>query len=84
MPEQGGGKLIPDGLCNPGNVYTVAHGKSGMIGVFRLESQMLPGSGKFERTGLGSDSKCKEATTTAFTYGQLHVKSEMQPSDKAI
>lgn len=68
VPEQGGGKLIPDGLCNPGNVYTVAHGKSGMIGVFRLESQMLPGSGKFERTGLGSDSKCKEATTTAFTY----------------
>ena len=68
VPEQGGGKLIPDGLCNPGNVYTVAHEKSGMIGVFRLESQMLPGSGKFERTGLGSDSKCKEATTTAFTY----------------
>ena len=68
VPEQGGGKLIPDGLCNPGNVYTVAHGRSGMIGVFRLESQMLPGSGKFERTGLGSDPKCREATTTAFTY----------------
>lgn len=53
---------------NAVNVYTVAHGKSGMIGVFRLESQMLPGSGKFERTGLGSDSKYKEATITAFTY----------------
>ena len=39
-----------------------------MIGVFRLESQMLPGSGKFERTGLGSDTKCKEATNTAFNY----------------
>ena len=68
VPEQGGGKLIPDGLCNPGNVYTVSHGKSGMIGVFRLESQMLPGGGKFERTGLGSDTKCKEATNTAFNY----------------
>lgn len=68
VPEQGGGKLIPDGICNPGNVYTVAHGKSGMIGVFRLESQMLPGSGKFERTGLGSNTKCKEATNTAFNY----------------
>lgn len=68
VPEQGGGKLIPDGICNPGNVYTVARGKSGMIGVFRLESQMLPGSGKFERTGLGSDTKCKEATNTAFNY----------------
>ena len=68
VPEQGGGKLIPDGICNPGNVYTVARGKSGMIGVFRLESQMLPGSGKFGHTGLGSDTKCKEATNTAFNY----------------
>ena len=68
VPEHSGGKLIPEGMCNPGQVYTVSHGKSGMIGVFRLESQMLPGSGKFERTGLGSDTKCKEATTTAFNY----------------
>ena len=68
VPEQGGGKLIPDGMCNPGQVYTVSSGKSGMIGVFRLESQMLPGSGKFERTGLGSDRDCKESTNTAFNF----------------
>ena len=68
VPEQGGGKLIPEGICNPGQVYTVSQGKSGMIGVFRLESQMLPGSGKFERTGIGSDSKSKEAANTAFNY----------------
>lgn len=68
VPEQGGGKLIPEGMCNPGQVYTVGHGKSGMIGVFRLESQMLPGNGKFERTGIGSDRDCKEATNTAFNF----------------
>ena len=68
VPEQGGGKLIPEGMCNPGQVYTVSQGKSGMIGAFRLESQMLPGSGKFERTGLNSDGKCKEAANTAFNY----------------
>ena len=68
VPEQGGGKLIPDGMCNPGQIYTVSCGKSGMIGVFRLESQMLPGSGKFERTGLGSDRDCKESTNTAFNF----------------
>ena len=68
VPEQGGGKLIPEGLCNPGQVYTVSRGKSGMLGVFRLESQMLPGNGKFERTGLGSDKQCKEAVDTAFNY----------------
>lgn len=68
VPEQGGGKLIPEGICNPGQVYTVSRGKSGMIGVFRLESQMLPGNGKFDRTGLGSDRDAKEATNTAFNY----------------
>lgn len=68
VPEQGGGKLIPEGLCNPGQVYTVSHGKSGMIGVFRLESQMLPGSGKLERTGIGGDREAKEATNTAFNF----------------
>lgn len=72
VPEQGGGKLIPEGLCNPGQVYTVSRGKSGMIGVFRLESQMLPGSGKFERTGLGADRDAKEATNTAFNYLQAN------------
>ena len=68
VPEQGGGKLIPEGMCNPGQVYTVGRGRSGMIGVFRLESQMLPGSGKFERTGIGSERDAKEATNTAFNY----------------
>ena len=29
---------------------------------------MLPGSGKFERTGLGSDRDAKEASNTAFSY----------------
>ena len=68
VPEQGGGKLIPEGLNNPGQVYTVSRAQSGMIGVFRLESQMLPGNGKLERTGIGSDSKSKEAANTAFNY----------------
>lgn len=68
VPEQGGGKLIPEGICNPGQVYTVSQGKSGMIGVFRLESQMLPGSGKFERTGIGTDRDAKESTNTAFNF----------------
>ena len=31
VPEQGGGKLIPEGMCNPGQVYTVSQGKSGMF-----------------------------------------------------
>ena len=68
VPEQGGGKLIPEGLCNPGQVYTVSRGKSGMIGVFRLESQMLPGNGKFDRTGIGTDRDARESSSTAFNF----------------
>ncbi len=68
VPEQGGGKLIPEGMCNPGQVYTISQGKTGMIGVFRLESQMLPGNGKLERTGLGSDRDAKESSNTAFNF----------------
>ena len=68
VPEQGGGKLIPEGMCNPGQVYTASQGKSGMIGVFRLESQILPGNGKFERTGIGTDRDAKESTNTAFNF----------------
>lgn len=68
VPEQGGGKLIPEGMSHPGQIYTVSRGKGGMIGVFRLETQVLPGNGKFERTGIGTDREVKEATKTAFDY----------------
>lgn len=68
VPEQGGGKLIPEGMCNPGQVYTVSRGKSGMLGVFRLESQMLPGNGKFDRTGLGTDRDARESSNAAFSF----------------
>lgn len=68
VPEQGGGKLIPEGMANPGQVYTIAQGKSGMIGAFRLESQMLPGNGKFDRSGIGSDREAKEATNNAYNF----------------
>lgn len=68
VPEAASEKLIPEGIHNPGNVYMVSKGKNGFYGAFRLESQMLPGTGKFDRTGLGSDRDCKEAAYTAFNY----------------
>ncbi|MFI3253645.1 MAG: protease Lon-related BREX system protein BrxL [Eubacteriales bacterium] len=68
VPEQGGGKLIPEGIGSSGTVYTVSKGKTGMVGVFRLETQVNSGNGKFEKTGLGTDREVKEATNTAFHY----------------
>ncbi len=85
VPEQGGGKLIPEGICNPGQVYTVAQGKSGMIGVFRLESQMLPGNGKFTYTGIGTERECREACNTAYNFLKAngnHISSSISTSQK--
>jgi ATP-dependent Lon protease len=75
VPEQGGGSLIPEGIGKPGHIYHVARGKSGMLGVYKLETQMIAGSGKFERTGLGSNSEAKEAVDTAYKYLRANSKS---------
>lgn len=75
VPEQGGGKLIPEGTLKPGHVYTVAPGESGMLGVYKLELQVVSGSGKFERSGLGSNSKAKESLNVAFNYFKANSNS---------
>ena len=66
--EQGSSTLIPEGMCNPGQIYTVSQGKSGMIGLFRLESQILPGTGKFTAHGIGNEREAKESILNAFNY----------------
>ncbi|WP_027093450.1 protease Lon-related BREX system protein BrxL [Cohnella thermotolerans] len=75
VPEQGGGKLIPEGLGKPGHVYTVGHGDSGMIGVYKLENQVVSGTGKFEKSGVGSHRGAKESLDTAFRYFTANCKS---------
>jgi len=66
--EQGGGKLIPEGMGKPGCVYSVGRSVSGMIGCYRLETQMMPGNGKLTLTGLGSSAEIKQGPNTAFNY----------------
>ena len=68
VPEQGGGKLIPEGMCNPGQVYTVSQGKSGMLGVFRLKARCFRVMESLRKTGIGSDRDAKESTNTAFNF----------------
>lgn len=75
VPEQGGSKLIPEGMSKPGHVYTVGHNKSGMLGVYKMEMQMTAGNGKFEKTGLGTDRDAKEAVDTAYRYLKANAKS---------
>ena len=85
VPEQGSSTLIPEGVCNPGQVYTVSTGKSGMIGLFRLETQILPGNGKLTCNGIGSDREAKESTQNAFNYlkaNSHHISQSINISSK--
>jgi ATP-dependent Lon protease len=75
VPEQGGGKLIPEGMGKPGHVYVVGHGNSGMIGVYKLENQVVSGTGKFDKSGVGSHREAKESLDTAFRYFIANSKS---------
>ncbi|WP_342689526.1 protease Lon-related BREX system protein BrxL [Bacillus pumilus] len=75
VPEQGGGKLIPEGMDKPGHVYVVGHGNSGMIGVYKLENQVVSGTGKFDKSGVGSYREARESLDTAFRYFTANSKS---------
>ncbi|WP_110934502.1 protease Lon-related BREX system protein BrxL [Paenibacillus bouchesdurhonensis] len=75
VPEQGGGKLIPEGMGKPGHVYVVGHGHSGMIGVYKLENQVVSGTGKFDKSGVGSSREARESLDTAFRYFTANSKA---------
>lgn len=75
VPEQGGSKLIPEGLGKPGHVYTAGHADSGMIGVYKLENQVVSGSGRFDKSGVGTHRGAKESLDTAFRYFTANSKS---------
>lgn len=68
VPEQGSGSLIPEGTQKAGHVYTIGLGDSGMIGVYKLEVEVVGGTGRFEKTGLGYDREAKESIDTAFRF----------------
>jgi len=68
VPEQGGDKLIPSGTLNPGVLHTVATGSGGHLGLYRLETQTTAGNGRFNTSGLGTNSAAKESVKVAFDY----------------
>ena len=85
VPEQSSSTLIPDGICSPGQVYIVSPGKSGMIGLFRLESQILPGNGKLTCNGIGTDREARESTQNAFNYlkaNSNHISQSISTTNK--
>ena len=75
VPEQGGGKLIPEGLDKPGHVYVAGKSDSGMLGIYKLENQVVSGTGKYDKSGLGSHRGARESLDTAFRYFTANSKN---------
>jgi ATP-dependent Lon protease len=75
VPEQGGNKLIPEGQGKPGHVYTVGDTDSGIIGVYKIEVEVVSGKGKFTKSGLSSNRLARENIDMAFNYFKANSKS---------
>lgn len=73
--EQGAGKLIPKGIGTPGHIYSICNGNNGMLGLFKFETTMTPGNGKFDVTGMQSAKETKESVKTAQNYFKANAKN---------
>ena len=83
VPEQGGSSLIPDGPLKPGTLHTVSTGTGGMLGLYRLELQIIGGNGKLSLSGFGSSSGAKEPVKVAFDYFKANL-SRVSGGVKAV
>lgn len=73
--EQGGSKIIPEGQMKPGHLYTIGQGSNGMSGIFKLETQVSSGNGKFTITGLNSGKTSKDSVITAERFFRANSRS---------
>ena len=73
VPEQGGGKIIPEGPLKPGVLHTVATGSSAHLGLYRFETQVTAGNGKLSTSGLGSNSGAKEGVKVAYDFFKANI-----------
>jgi ATP-dependent Lon protease len=75
VPEQGAGKLIPEGDLKPGHLFTVGRSEGGMFGVFKIETETIAGTGKFEPAGLSSGGRdVRETVKLAYRYFEANAK----------
>jgi ATP-dependent Lon protease len=73
IPEQCGDSLIPESPMKPGTMHTVVLGTSEHLGLYRLELQVVSGTGKLSISGSGSNIKTKEAIKIAFDYFRANI-----------
>ena len=75
LSERGSSKLIPEENNRAGTLYSVMRGSSDIIGIYKIETQVVNGNGKFSVSGLGANAKAKENVGVAFNYFRANAKS---------
>ena len=81
VPEQSGGALVPEGRLQPGTLHTISMGAGEMPGIYRLEIQSIPGSGKANVSGAAP----REAVKVAFDYFKANaarVSASIKPGER--
>lgn len=68
VEEQASSTLIPEGDLKPGHLYSVGPSENGKIGVYKFETEMMKGNGKFTPNGIGSKKDVNEAVKIAYQY----------------
>jgi ATP-dependent Lon protease len=84
VPEQGGGSLIPDAPLNPGVLHVVGTGTGGLLGLYRIETQITPGNGGLKVSGIGQNMAAKEGIKVGFDYFRANasrVSASIKPGE---
>lgn len=75
VEEQASSTLIPEGELKPGHLYSVGPSENGKLGVYKFETEMMNGTGKFTPNGIGSKKPITEAVKIAYQYFKSNASS---------
>ena len=75
VEEQASSTLIPEGELKPGHLYSIGPSENGKLGVYKFETEMMKGNGKFTPNGIGSKKPITEAVKIAYQYFKSNATS---------
>jgi ATP-dependent Lon protease len=78
VPEQSGGSLVPEGGLQPGTLHTISMGSSEMPGIYRLEIQSIPGTGKANVSGVAPRESVRVAISNFLVCRSLSERDKQR------
>lgn len=68
LSEQSSGKLIDNEPLPAGHSYGISRGDNDMIGLYKVELQVVPGNGKLNKMSGAAQTQVRDAINVAFNY----------------